>query len=146
MTHRAVITVRSLQRRHRLELARLRAFAERAHASCLQLRRNGATPLMTLPEIHVTLVSDRRMSALHQQFMNIAGSTDVLTFEHGEIIISVETAAANAEQFHTSTDHEVRLYLVHGLLHLHGYDDTTAARAKRMHHVQERILAAAFAS
>ncbi len=113
---------------------------------CLQLPHNRATPLTTLPEIHVALVSDRKMAVLHQQFMNIAGPTDVLTFEHGEIVISVDTATANAEQFHTAIDREVRLYIVHGLLHLHGYDDTTATKAKRMHDVQERILAAALAS
>ena len=82
------------------------------------------------------------MAALHQHFMNIAGPTDVLTFQHGEIFISVDTARANAKRFRTSLLHELQLYLVHGLFHLHGYDDTTPSQAKRMQAAQARLLAA----
>jgi probable rRNA maturation factor len=109
---------------------------------CLQQRRRHPPVLATLHEVGVLLVSDRRMAALHQQFMNIAGPTDVLTFQHGEIFISVDTARANAKRFRTSLLHELQLYLVHGLLHLHGHDDTTPAEAKRMQTAQERLLAA----
>jgi probable rRNA maturation factor len=71
-------------------------------------------------EVTIVLVSDRRMAALHKQFMDIDGPTDVLTFQHGEIFISVETAEQNAAEFSTSVDEEIRLYIVHGLLHLRG--------------------------
>ncbi len=54
------------------------------------------------------------MAALHLQFMNIAGPTDVLTFQHGEIVISVETAQENAVRFGHEVEAEIRLYLVHG--------------------------------
>jgi probable rRNA maturation factor len=138
-----MITIRNLQRRERVDAAGLNAFAARALPLCLKLRRPRATPLSTLSEVSILLVSDRRMAALHKQFMNIAGPTDVLTFHHGEIFISVDTARENGRRFRTSTLHELQLYLVHGLLHLHGFDDTTAAQAARMQAAQERIVAAA---
>ena len=43
-------------------------------------------------EIFVWLISDRRMAHLHRKFLGLSGPTDVLTFQHGEIFISVETA------------------------------------------------------
>ena len=138
-----MITLRNLQRRERIDLGALRAFAERALSLCLQQRRRHPTALSTLREVGVVLVSDRRMAALHKQFMNIAGPTDVLTFQHGEIFISVDTARANTKRFHTSLPRELQLYLVHGLLHLDGHDDKTPSQAKRMQVAQERLLTAA---
>ena len=75
--------------------------------------------------------------------MNDPSPTDVITFQHGEIVISVETAKRQARQFATSLDHELRLYLVHGLLHLHGFDDKTAAGAREMKRVQDKLAARA---
>ncbi len=75
--------------------------------------------------------------------MQIAGPTDVITFQHGEIFISVETAQRQAESFATSLEHELRLYLVHGLLHLHGFDDRDPDARRRMHSTQEKIVARA---
>ena len=89
------------------------------------------------------MVSDKRIAEIHQRFMNDPTPTDVITFQHGEILISVETAKRQARQFGTTLDHELRLYLVHGLLHLHGFDDKTAAGAAEMKRVQETIVAKA---
>jgi probable rRNA maturation factor len=75
--------------------------------------------------------------------MHQSGPTDVLTFQHGEIFISVETAKRHARGFGTSLGHELRLYLVHGLLHLHGFDDQTETSARKMERKQARILRAA---
>ncbi len=87
----------------------------------------------------MVLISDRRMAQLHQQFLGIAGATDVITFQHGEVFISTETAQRQGRRFRSSTQREIELYLIHGLLHLHGCDDTTEATAKQMHRIQERI-------
>ena len=96
--------------------------------------------LKGLPEISVTLVSNKRIAEIHKQFMNEPGPTDVITFQHGEIVISAETAKRQARQFRTTVDHELRLYLVHGLLHLCRFDDRTSAGAAEMKHIQERIV------
>ncbi|MEY2550536.1 MAG: putative rRNA maturation factor [Verrucomicrobiota bacterium] len=97
--------------------------------------------LAEIAEVNVILVSDKRIAEIHRRFLSEPGPTDVITFQHGEIVISAETAARQARQFGTTLDHELRLYLVHGLLHLHGFDDKTAAGAAEMKRRQERVVA-----
>ena len=142
---RPKITVRNLQRSVSVEIALLRRFTESALGICLQLKKNSA--LTKLDEISVLLVSDRRMAVLHRQFLQTEGTTDVITFQHGEIFISAEIARQNAARFgRTTLRREICLYIVHGLLHLDGFDDATAAGAKEMKITQEKILAAAMES
>jgi probable rRNA maturation factor len=127
----------------RVNVARLRAFAECAMTACLGLPRRKSSRLADRDHVEVVLVSDKRIAEIHERFMNEPGPTDVITFQHGEIVISVETAKRQARQFKTTLDHELRLYLIHGLLHLHGFDDKTAADAAEMKRVQERMVAKA---
>ncbi len=137
------ILVRNSQRALSIQLPELRRFAE---AALEQAWRNLGTwreRLFRLEEINVILVSDRRIAALHRRFMNVAGPTDVITFQHGEIFISVETAVSHAAEYITTPADEIRLYIVHGILHLSGFDDTTSRTAKRMAKVQARIFKAA---
>ena len=77
-------------------------------------------------------------------FSAIPTPTDVITFHHGEILISAETAAREATMRGTPVSREVTLYLVHGLLHLHGHADQSEAARALMHQTQERILDAAW--
>jgi probable rRNA maturation factor len=133
------IRVRNLQRAVRVGVVDLQNFATKALRRCLQIRR-GATDLAKLHEIFILLVSDRRMASLHRKFLNQTGPTDVMTFQHGEIFISVETARRNARAFGNSLGLELRLYIVHGLLHLHGFDDRSEAGARQMELAQRRIL------
>jgi probable rRNA maturation factor len=82
--------------------------------------------------------------------MNIAGPTDVLTFPLesdsrgryvvGEVILCVPEARRRAKSEGTLVRNELLLYAVHGLLHLCGFDDTTARGFKRMHHTEDQIL------
>jgi probable rRNA maturation factor len=83
------------------------------------------------------------MSRLHRQFLGQSGPTDVLTFHHGEIFVSAETAKRHALVFGNPLVGELQLYIVHGLLHLHGFDDRTPTEARKMNSTQERILRAA---
>ncbi len=75
--------------------------------------------------------------------MQIAGPTDVITFQHGEIFISRRDRAAPGAAHRTSLEHELRLYLVHGLLHLHGFDDHESVDRRRMESAQAKIVACA---
>ena len=134
------IIVRNLQRAVRVDVASLQRFSERALRECAHIRRAQVPPLTRLREISVLLISDRRMAALHQQFLNTAGPTDVITFEHGEIFISVDTARRHARRFSTSLPREVQLYVVHALLHLHGFDDQKTSDARKMAGRQKKIL------
>ena len=94
-----------------------------------------------MPEITVSIVSDRRMAALHKEFCGLAAPTDVLTFQHGEIVISAETAVRQARMFHSNLVCEIQLYLLHGLLHLAGFDDLATNQRRQMHRLQKKLLA-----
>jgi len=135
------ITVRNLQRKVPMNVVDLEKFARKALELCLRVPRKKKTDLVQLPEISVLLVSDPQMASLHRQFMNESGPTDVITFQHGEIFISAETARRNARRFGNARARELRLYVVHGLLHLHGFDDRDEANARKMRIVQRKILA-----
>jgi probable rRNA maturation factor len=135
------ITVRNRQRTIGVKLSGLQNFAERALNECLRMRAGKEDLLTQLPEISGVLVSDRRMAELHRRFLNESGATDVITFQHGEIVISAETARRQARSFGTSLDHELRLYIAHGLLHLRGYDDRTPKGAAEMNRLQEKLVA-----
>jgi probable rRNA maturation factor len=134
------ISVRNLQRTISVNAVGLEEFAAKAVRRCLQSRKRKPTDLSKLPKIFVWLISDRRMSQLHRQFLGETGPTDVLTFQHGEIFISVETAKRHAHGFGNSLVRELQLYIVHGLLHLHGFDDRTQSGARKMKKAQEKIL------
>ena len=134
------IKVRNLQRKIPVDVVALQQVAAKGVRCCLRLKQRERTKLRRLHEIFVWLISDYRMSRLHHQFLGQEGATDVLTFQHGEIFISVGTAKRNARTFATSLVHELELYIVHGLLHLNGFDDRTSADARTMKEVQEKIL------
>jgi probable rRNA maturation factor len=134
------ISVRNLQRKFSVNVAELEEFAANAVRHCLQLQKGKRTDLRKLREVFVWLISDRRMSRLHRQFLGESGPTDVMTFHDGEIFISVETARRYAREFGNSLIGEIKLDIVHGLLHLHGFDDREPASARRMKNTQEKIL------
>jgi probable rRNA maturation factor len=134
------VTVHNLQRKISVNVAELEKFAGNAVQHSLQLQRRQRTDLRKLSEIFIWLISDRRMALLHRKFLGQSGPTDVMTFQHGEIFISVDTARRHARGFENSLLRELKLYIVHGLLHLHGFDDQTPSETHKMKAAQERIL------
>jgi probable rRNA maturation factor len=120
----------------------LRRGASLALPRCAACSDDGRFALRALPEICVAVVSDAAMARLHLEFMGLAGPTDVLTFEHGEIVVSAETAALHAARYAHPIERELLLYIIHGLLHLNGYDDRTPPAAARMRQTQGRVLRA----
>ncbi len=114
-------------------------------------------------EVSITFVDDEEMAALNEEFRGIVGPTDVLSFECdalddemaspsgatekvyelGDVIIAPDVAAAQCEGYGNSFEAEVALLLVHGLLHLCGYDHMEDAEAEAME-ARERELLAAF--
>ena len=122
-----------------LRLADVRTTVERAWPEILAAECRGSV-LRRLPEISFVLVSDARIAALHDEFMRDPAPTDVITFHHGEIVISAETARREARQRGLPLPSEVARYAVHGLLHLAGWSDAEARGAAEMRVVQEKIL------
>jgi probable rRNA maturation factor len=134
------ISVHNLQRKISVNVAELEKFAGDAVQHSLQLHQRQRTDLRKLSEVFIWLISDRRMALLHRKFLGQSGATDVLTFQHGEIFISVDTARRHARAFENSLLRELKLYIVHGLLHLHGFDDRTPGEVRKMKKAQEKIL------
>ena len=136
------IELRNVQRTVRVSTPRLQWFADIACALVWKHKQPRAE-IGPLHAISVLIVSDRRMAALHKEFCGLAGPTDVLTFQHGEIVISAETAARQARTFQSGLTAEIQLYLLHGLLHLAGFNDVSAQDRRRMHRLQKKLLASA---
>jgi probable rRNA maturation factor len=135
------ILVANRQRSVRFDLAWVRRAALAAYARCLPRSADGKFALRGIPGVEVAIVSDRTIARVHQEFMDIPGATDVITFEHGEIVISAETARSYAKEHRHFVEHELALYIVHGLLHLNGYDDTTPTVKEAMFRVQDEVWA-----
>jgi probable rRNA maturation factor len=82
-------------------------------------------------EISVAIVGDAEMHNLNREYLAHDFPTDVLSFVldrngrelHGEIIVSADTAIERSLEFGWSPHNELTLYLIHGALHLVGYDD-----------------------
>jgi len=104
-------------------------------------------------EISILLVDDKTIAGFNKQYLKKNYPTDVLAFRMqdgefadihpeilGDVIISLDTAASRAEEFQTSLKYETQLYLVHGILHLLGFDDLSAKGRNRMKAMQEEIL------
>jgi len=91
-------------------------------------------------KVVVALVDDRTMAELHQRYLGQSGPTDVLSFPHGEIVVSADTARREAVARGIPPLHELVLYVVHGALHLAGFDDKKPRQAARMRAEERRIL------
>jgi probable rRNA maturation factor len=134
------------QRGHRVAKRWLEKIAVAALPSCLAAAKSDHPPLLSLEEIEVSIVSDSKISKVHADFLGDDSPTDVITFHHGEILISADTALRQGLDHHQSMDQELALYLVHGLLHLAGWEDEDPEEQAAMHRLQEKILASAIAS
>ena len=109
------------QRAVPVRVGRLREFA----------RRLAATARVQPESFSVVLVSDRRIRELNRRYRQRSAATDVLSFPLGEngflgdVVISAETARRQARRLGHGLDAELRLLLLHGVLHLMGHDHET---------------------
>lgn len=134
------------QKALQVPLPRLRLLVKAAVSPCLaQGKEREDAVLATLPEVEITLVDDAEIARVHGEFLDDPTPTDVITFHHGEILISTETAARQAVEHGQPLDHELALYAIHGLLHLAGWHDEEEAEAAAMARVQAEILQQALA-
>jgi len=108
----------------------------RAGAAC----KRAAEHVLPGRKVVVALVDDETIAELHERYLGVAGPTDVLSFPHGEIVVSGDTARREAKTRGIPPLRELVLYVVHGALHLAGYDDKTPKARKRMRAAERRIL------
>jgi probable rRNA maturation factor len=106
-------------------------------------------------ELGVTLLAAPEMAHVNETFLKHEGSTDVITFDHGnsefripnselklhgELFICVDDAITQAKKFRTTWQSEVVRYLIHGVLHLLGHDDHSTAALRKMKREESRLL------
>ena len=105
----------------------------------------GPVPVLSgLDEVEISVVDDVVIREVHARFLNDPTVTDVITFPHGdgmgEILVSYDTAIRQASEFNEPVFRELFRYMVHGLLHLHGYIDTEPEERERMFSRQEPLV------
>jgi probable rRNA maturation factor len=116
-----MIEVVNRQRRLQIDTETWATFAQKALAA---IGKSGSSAT-------IAFVSDKRIQQLNRQFRNIDKPTDVLSFPAdepdnlGDVAVSVETAARQAKENGLSFDDEIAQLILHGLLHLSGYDHET---------------------
>ena len=132
------------QRRRRVDIARLTA-----------VLRGAADALSVKGEVALVLAGDRALRTLNHRYRGKDKPTDVLSFpgsghahargDLGDIVISVDTAAANAKRLGRTLPQELGVLALHGFLHVLGYDhesdDGTMDRLERR--LRKRLLAGA---
>lgn len=94
---------------------------------------------MHASHVCVVFINDDEMARLHANFLDDDSPTDIMTFDLGEeglldceLYISLDRAAEHADRFDVTLPHEAARLIVHGLLHLNGYDDHTEAEQQQM--------------
>jgi len=94
--------------------------------------------------IHVVWMDDARISELNQRFLRHQGPTDIITFDYrnglAELLISLDTTRQSARQNKNSFDQELTLYMVHGILHLAGFDDKVPTKLRKMRKEEAHLL------
>jgi len=91
----------------KVETAWLKRFSRIALVESLKHPAGVNTVLQGLENVEVAIVSDPVIAAVHERFMNIPGATDVITFDHGEILVSADTARLNALKYNKTLTHEI---------------------------------------
>lgn len=124
-------------------------------------RQTLAAEEVAAAEVSVAVVDNATIWTLNRQYLSHDYPTDVISFIlerepplkprpkpprgrgasiSGEIVLSAEMALTTAAEYDWPAEHEVALYLVHGLLHLCGYDDTTPSERKLMRSRENELL------
>jgi len=135
--------------------------ANRQSARKINVRRLREITMVLLAELagpeaqlEINLVSPAQMAKVNQTFLQHEGPTDVITFDyreastgaalkgelHGELFICPAVAVLQAGEFDTDWRSELVRYVIHGVLHLLGYDDLEPAARRKMKRVEGRWL------
>ena len=144
------LTVRSRQASHPVDAWRLRRLAKWALAET----DPGKAVDFDAHALGVFLVDEAEMARANWEHLRHEGATDAITLDYGdqagttpksgpllgEIFICPVVAEAFAREHGTTWPEEVARYLIHGILHLRGYDDRDATRRKRMKREENRLM------
>lgn len=103
---------------------------------------------LELGEITYNFTNDDRILEYNKQYLQHDFYTDIITFDYdhdgvvsGDIVISLDTVASNAEQYGTDPDEEILRVIIHGVLHLCGIDDKGPGEREIMEAEENKALA-----
>jgi rRNA maturation RNase YbeY len=116
-----------------------------------RIARTLLTDLVALEEydLGVHLIAAPEMTRLNGEFLKHQGATDVITFDyadpakaslHGEVFLCLDEAVTQAKRFRSSWQSELVRYLVHGVLHLQGFGDSTPGARRELKREENRLL------
>ena len=137
---RPALSLANRQRTLPFDTAFILRVGARARPACRASVRSDAAPLATLAAVEATILGNRAIGRVHAEFFADPSPTDVITFHHGEILIGAGVVTENAARYGHSPDEEAALCLIHGLMHLAGWDDREPAEAREMARLQEQIF------
>ena len=140
---------------------KMRLRCENGQRCPLALRRRIRKAAMTvlaaeqvdrLCELSVLLTDDRGIQVINREFRHVDRPTDVLSFPMGDtdprsgrlvlgdMVLNVDRARAQGEEFGHGADHEISYLTVHSVLHLLGYDHVDEGEMKRVMRAREKIV------
>lgn len=145
------LSLRNRHRWQRLDLRLMRKIVAAATAEMQALPRESSTLEC---QVAIFFVGSRKIARLNQEYVGHSGPTDVITFDYdrpevarpdevwlrGDLFICIDEARHQAQEFATTWQSELTRYVIHGLLHLLGYDDREVPDRKAMKHVEGRLL------
>jgi len=102
-------------------------------------------------EVNIVFVSNQRIRAMNRRYLGMDISTDVLAFSGGDtpggddgflgdVVISSDKAQQQAKEYGTSFLQEMALYVIHGILHLAGYEDRTKKGKALMRNMEDELI------
>ena len=133
------LNIINLQKLHFIDKNRVKKLI----SSILKIEKKNA-------ELNLVFTDNKKIKKINKTFLGHNFATDVISFAYnnaslennisGEIIISVEMAVKLAQKLKCTIEGEIALYLVHGLLHLLGYNDKLKRDARKMHQREKELL------
>jgi probable rRNA maturation factor len=126
---------------------RLRCKASDVRAMIRALDQDMPEPRAPEGELSFAIVGEEEIVAMHERFLNDPTVTDVITFPGspedgfaGEVCVCADYAQRQAPLFGQCVDEELTLYMVHGWLHLAGYDDIDEADRVKMREGEAKAM------
>ncbi|MEA2013026.1 MAG: rRNA maturation RNase YbeY [Verrucomicrobiota bacterium] len=116
-------------------------------SACIQIGLEKKYP-GEIPQLNVCIVDRKKIIELNEEFLRHAGETDVIAFAYededldiaGEIYVCEDVAKDSAEKYNNSFSEELILYMIHGMLHLAGYDDTNDKDRRKMKKAEQENM------
>lgn len=103
---------------------------------------------LTVADLEINFVDKNLIHSINKEYLNHDYSTDIITFNYskdnsileGEIFISLDDAEENAKKFKVLFENEITRLVIHGILHMIGYDDIEPAEKRKMKKEENRLL------